>query len=165
MAGWAVNLPEWFDNNFVDVEDMLIGFFSKLLPDVNVGCWTADDWLDDPEPDPQLLVFRLPGTRVDLDRFSDICHVQVIAVTPSRDDSWKLIDFARAVLLPMQGFRIPMEDGFTAAVWCSDEITGPQLLTPGQQIDTRVVTTVVSVRVGMRSRKRYDQIITAELKD
>lgn len=155
-------LPTWYEENFVDIESMFIDLFSRIVPGVDVGCWYADDWLDDPTPDPQLLFFRLPGSRVDYDKNSDICHVQVVALTPSRDDSWRLMNFVRAVVLPMQGFRIQMDDGFTANVWCTQDIAGPQLLTPGQQIDTRVITAVFSIRVGLRSRKRYDQII-AEL--
>jgi hypothetical protein len=155
----TLELPEWFDNNFVDIEEMLIDFFAGLLPDVNIGCWTADDWLDDPEPEPELLFFRLPGTRVDYDRNSDTAYIQVVAVTSSRDDSWRLMNFVRAIVLPMQGFPIPMEDGFTAKVWSTDDVSGPQLLSPGQEIDSRVVSAVFAVRVGLRSRKRYDQII------
>lgn len=161
-ADVSLVLPEWFEDNFIDVESMMIDLFDRILPDIEVGCWYADDWLDDPTPDPQLLFFRLPGARVDYDKNSDICHVQVVALTPSRDDSWRLINLVRAIILSMQGFRVPMEDGHTAQVWATEDIAGPQLLTPAQQIDTRVVTAVFSLRVGLRSRKRYDQII-AEL--
>ena len=156
----SLELPDWYEDNFVDVESMLIDFFTRLLPGVECGCWNADDWLDDPNPQPQLMFFRLPGARVDYDRNSDLCHVQVVAVTPSRDDSWRLIDFVRSVMFPMHGFRIPMEDGFTATVWTTDDVSGPELLTPEQQIDNRVVTAVFYLRVGLRSRKRYDQIIS-----
>lgn len=155
----SLELPEWFENNFVDVESLLIDLFSRIVPNVEVGCWLPDDWLDEPEPEPQLLFFRLPGSRVDYESNSDVCHVQVIAITPSRDDSWRLMNLVRAVILPMQGFRVVMDDGFAARVWCTDDVAGPQLLTPGQQIDTRVVTSVFSIRVGLRSRKRYDQNI------
>lgn len=158
----SLALPEWFEDNFVDVESLLIDLFARIVPDVGVGCWYADDWLDDPTPEPQLLFFRLPGSRVDIDRNSDVCQVQVVAITDSRDDSWRLMNLVRAVLLPMQGVRVRMEDGFTAQVWCADDVAGPELLTPGQQIDTRVVASVFSIRVGLRSRKRYDQIV-AEL--
>lgn len=157
----SLELPEWFDDNFVDVETLLIDLFSKVLPDISVGCWYADDWLDEPTPEPQLLFFRLPGARVDYDRNSDVCQVQVVAITDSRDDSWRLMNLVRAVVLPMQGFKFEMEDGFTAQVWGVDDVAGPELLTPGQQIDTRVVAAVFQIRVGLRSRKRYDQIIAA----
>lgn len=152
-------LPEWFEDNFVDVESLLIDLFSRILPDIEIGCWYADDWLDDPTPEPQLLFFRLPGSRIDYDKNSDMCHVQAIAVTPSRDDSWRLMNLVRAVILPMQGFKVPMSDGFTAQIWTADDVSGPQMLTPGQELDTRVVSSVFSLRVGLRSRKRYDQII------
>lgn len=155
----SLTLPEWYEDNFVDVESLLIDLFSRIVPDVEVGCWFPDDWLDDPTPDPQLMFFRLPGAQVDYDRNSDVCQIQVIAVTPLRDDSWRLMNLVRAIILPMRGFSITMEDGFKAQVWCTEDIAGPQLLTPGQQIDTRVVTSVFSIRVGLRSRKRYDQII------
>lgn len=155
----SLELPEWFENNFIDVETLMIDLFSKVLPNILVGCWEADDWLDDPEPEPQLLFFRLPGSRVDYDRNSDICHMQVVAITDSRDDSWRLMNLVRAVILPMQGFRFVMEDGFTATIWATEDVAGPELLTPGQQIDTRVVASVFSIRVGLRSRKRYDQTI------
>lgn len=155
----SLALPEWFEDNFVDVESLLIDLFSRIVPDVGVGCWLPDDWLDDPTPDPQLMFFRLPGSQVDYDRNSDVCQIQVVAITPSRDDSWRLMGLVRSVILPMQGFTVPMEDGFTAKVWSTEEVAGPQLLTPEQQIDTRVVTSVFQIRVGLRSRKRYEQII------
>lgn len=154
-----LELPAWFEDNFVDVESLLIDLFSRIVPNVEVGCWFPDDWLDDPTPDPQLMFFRLPGAQVDYDRNSDVCQVQVIAVTPSRDDSWRLMNLVRSIILPMNGFSVTMEDGFKAKVWATEDVAGPQLLTPGQQIDTRVVTSVFSIRVGLRSRKRYDQII------
>lgn len=155
----SLQLPEWFEDNFVDVESLLIDLFARILPDIHVGCWTADDWLDESDPEPQLLFFRLPGSEVDYDRNSDTCFVQAVAVTPSRDDSWRLMSLVRAVVLPMQGYRVAMEDGFTAQVWSTSDVSGPQLLTPGQEIDTRVVSSVFSLRVGLRSRKRYDQNI------
>jgi len=55
---------------------------------------------------------------------------------------------AKAIVLPMQGFRIPMSDGFTAQVWSTRDVAGRQLLSPGQQIDTRVVSSVFSLEVG-----------------
>lgn len=147
-------VPDWFEDNFVNVEDVLIDLFTVLLTEVDVGCWYADDWLDEAEPDPQLLFYRLPGARVNYDSNSDVCNVQVIAVSGSRDTSWTLMSFVRAILLPMQGFRAKFED-YTAQIWCSDDVAGPEMLTPGQQIDTRVVSSVLSVRVGLNSRKRY----------
>lgn len=158
-AAVTLVLPEWYEEKFVDVEGLFIDLFTALLPAVDVGCWYADDWLDDPSPDPQLQFFRLPGARVDLGRNSDVCHVQALAVSDLRDDSWRLINFVRSIVLPMQGAKVRMSDGFTASVWCSDDVSGPQMLTPAQQIDNRVIPWVFSVRVGLRSRKRYDDVL------
>lgn len=154
-----LELPDWYSQTFVNVENLLIDLFGKVIPSVGCGCWTPDDWLETQEPEPALWFFRVPGGHVDFERNADEAVVQVMAVTPSRDDSWSLISLVRAVLLPMQGFKFTMADGFTAQIHSADEVTGPQMLTPAQQIDTRVVSATFGLRVGLRSRERYlDQV-------
>ncbi|AWG51479.1 hypothetical protein DDT48_20130 [Mycobacteroides abscessus] len=149
-------LPDWYRDNFVNLENLLIDVFSKALPGVECGCWTPDDWLDEQTPpDPMLWFFRVPGGRVDYQQNYDEGLVQVVAVSPSRDDSWSLMSVVRSVLLPMQGFKFTMADGFTAQIHSAEEAAGPQTLTPAQQIDTRVVSATFKVRVGLRSRERY----------
>lgn len=154
----AIVLPQWFQHNFVNVENLMIDIFTKVLPDVESGCWTPDGWLDEQLPnevDPMLWFVRLPGGFVDWDRHRDQSLVQVSAVTGSRDDSWDVMSVVRSVLLPMQGFKFTMADGFTAQIHCAGEKSGPNLLTPGQQLDTRVVTAVFDVGVGLRYRNNY----------
>lgn len=150
-----IELPDWYKDNFVNLENLMIDIFAKVTPGVESGCWTPDDWLTDEDPAPALWFFRLPGGRVDYDKGYDEGLVQVLAVSPSRDDSWALMSLVRSVLLPMQGFKFRMADGFTAQVHSAEEVGGPQMLTPEQQIDTRVVSAAFRVRVGLRSRERY----------
>lgn len=153
-------IPEWFEHNFVNIENLLVDMFSRILPDVDCGVWTPDDWLDDAEPDPMLTIVRLPGGRgVCWDESYDECFAQIVATTLSRELSIELISVVRSVLLPMSGFKWKMADGYTAQIHSVDEVAGPQMLTGEQQIDTRVVPTTFRIRVGFRSRKRYDQII------
>lgn len=108
-----------------------------------------------------LWFFRVPGGHTDYQQNCDEALIQVNAVTGSRDDSWRIMSLVRAVLLPMQGFKFAMSDGFTAQIHSVEEVGGPQLLTPGQQIDTRIVTGTFKVRVGLRSRERYSDIVRA----
>ncbi|WP_458454565.1 phage tail termination protein [Mycobacteroides abscessus] len=156
-----VTLPGWFKNNFVNVENLMIDIFTKVFPDIESGCWTPEDWLDQVQPDPVLKFFRMPGGRVDWQRGFDECFIQATAVTNSRDESWDVMSVVRAVLLPMQGYKFTMADGFTAQIHTVEEVLGPQLLMPNQQLDTRVVNCQFRVSVGLRSRDNYLREVAA----
>lgn len=156
----ALVLPDWYQESFVNVENLFIDIFTDLLPDYESGCWTPDDWLGEQiDPEPTIWFFRLPGGRVDWHARKDECQLQVMVVTGSRDDSWRLMDFVRSILLPMQGDKYKMSDGYTAQVHSAVEVAGPQLLTPGQRVDTRVVTATFQVSVSMKSAKNYKQFL------
>lgn len=158
----SVVLPAWYEDTFVNVENLLIDLFTKVFPDVESGCWCPDDWLDKQvEPDPMIWFFRMPGGSVDWQRRTDECFMQVMVVTGSRDDSWAVMNVIRAVLLHWQGEKFQMADGYTAQIHTADEVSGPQLLTPGQQIDTRVVTATFKISVGMKTAKNFKQYIAA----
>lgn len=140
----------------------MIDIFTKVFPAIESGCWCPDDWLESQiDPEPQLWWFRLPGGHVDWQNRKDQCFMQCMAITGSRDDSWDVMNGVRAILLPWQGDKFKMADGYTAQMWCADEITGPQMLTPGQQIDTRVVTAVFKLSIGMKTASNYKAQIAA----
>lgn len=158
----AIELPEWLEENFVNVENLMIDLFTKVFPKYTSGCWTPDDWFNkEVEPDPLLLFFRLPGGRVDWEQRKDQCFIQTMIVTDTRDDSWALMNGVRSILLPMSGEKVKMSDGYTAQIHGAKEVAGPQLLTPGQQIDTRVVTAVFEMSVSMKTAKNYKQFLAA----
>jgi hypothetical protein len=138
----------------------MVDLFAKVFPSAVTGVWTPDDWLDQSDPDPMLTVIRLPGGEVDYDMNYDECLGQFTATTTDRGLSNRMISVVRAVLLPMQGFKFTMGDGFTAQIHKVSEVSGPQMLTGEQQIDTRVVPATFRIRVGLRSRKRYHDIIS-----
>lgn len=158
-------IPDWFQDNFFDIEQLMIDLFGKVFPalasatPVGIGIWEDDDWEDQPDPDPLLTFIRLPGGRVDYQNNIDECFIQATALTTDRTESNRMISVIRAVLLPMQGVKFTMNDGNTALIHCVEEVSGPQMLTHEQQIDLRVVPATFKVRVGLRDRKRYDQII------
>lgn len=151
----SVVLPDWYEDNFVNVENLFIDLFTKVFPNIESGCWTPDDWLEQEFPDPQLQFVRIPGGHVDYQRRQDECFVQVSVITGSRDESWKVYEVIRAVLLPMQGFKVPMADGYTAQIHRVEEIGGPQLMTPEQLADTRLVAATLKVSVGIKTGRNY----------
>lgn len=158
----SVELPSWYEDNFVNIENLFIEMFDRVFPGFETGCWAPDDWLDDQLPAaPTIWVFRLPGGKVDWQARKDQCQLQVMVVTPSRDDSWRVMDVVRSVLLPMSGDKFTMDDGYTAQVQCAGEVAGPQLLTPGQAIDTRIVSATFSVSVSMKTAKNYKDSLSA----
>lgn len=154
-------VPDWFEHNFVNMEDMLIALFTVVFPGVACGVWTPDQWLDQEMPGPMLSFVRLPGGTVDYDKQSDDALIQIVAATNDRDESTEIISAVRSILLPMQSFKVPMPDGYTATIKGVTETGGPQMLIPAQQIDTRLVPATFKVCVGLRSRERYDAIIRA----
>ena len=152
----AIVIPGWMEENFVNVENLLIDIFSGVFPDYESGCWAPDDWLDSQvDPDPMLMFIRLPGGHVDWDNRKDVCFVQALVITGSRDDSWALMNAVRSILLPFQGDKFKMGDGYTAQIHKAREVAGPTLLTPGQQLDTRVVSATFEVAVGMKAANNY----------
>ena len=158
----SVPLPSWYVGNFVNVEDLMIDIFTKVFPGIESGCWAPDDWLGEQvDPEPTIWFFRLPGGHVNWQARKDECFIQAMVVTGSRDDSWDVMNVIRSVLLPWQGGKFKMADGYTAQIHTVAEVAGPQLLTPGQQIDTRVVNATFKVSVGMKTARDYKSEIAA----
>lgn len=155
-------LPDWWEDNYVDQERLLIGLFEQLLPEVECGRWQPDDYLDQESGQPvdietpRLWFWRQPGGVEDYQRGHDTGVIEVTAVSGHPDYSNRLQDFVRTILLPMEGQKVKMEDGYVATIQCVNGLTGgPQMSTPGQRIDERISTCLYTVTVGLRSRKRY----------
>lgn len=148
-------LPDWYEDNFVNVENLFIDLFTKVFPDIESGCWTPDDWYEQEVPNPMLKFVRIPGGRVDYQRRQDECFLQVSVITGSRDESWKVYEAIRAVLLPMQGFKFRMDDGYTAQIHRVEEVGGPQIMTPEQLADIRMVAATLKVSVGLKTGRNY----------
>ncbi|WP_042789066.1 hypothetical protein [Mycobacteroides abscessus] len=154
-------LPDWWEDNYVDQERLLIGLFEQLLPDVTCGRWKSDDYLDEQGRPvdiavPELWFWRQPGGVEDYQRGHDIGVIEVTAVSGHPDYSNRLQDFVRSILIPIEGQKVKMEDGFVATIQCVEGLTGgPQMSLPGQRIDERISTYLYKITVGLRSRKRY----------
>lgn len=154
-------IPAWGKENFVDVEQLMVDLFGKVFTgaEETLGVWAPDDWLDQSDPGPLTLFFRLPGGQVDYHKGYDECLLQASVTTGSRAESISRMSLIRAVLLPMSGFKFTMDDGYTALIRSVAEVSGPQMLTPEQQFDLRVVPATFRICVGLKDRTDYSSII------
>lgn len=139
----------------------MIFIIGKLLPGFTVGRWTPDSWLDQVIPGPMATAIRLPGGHMDIFEGYDECLLQVAITTGTPEDSNQAMSLLRAVLCPIEGMPVTMPDGYQAYIHWFRETSGPQMLTVQQHLDMRVIPATFRVRVGMKNRTRYDDVLRA----
>lgn len=154
-----MSIPDWYEDNFYDVEQIMVDLFTKVFGPEMIGVWEPDDWTDEANPEPLTTFIRLPGGHVSWDEGYDECFIQATVFTLDRNESIKRMGVIRSILLPMSGTKVKMADGNTAQIRETEEIAGPQMLTADQAIDTRVIPATFRVCVGLKSRKTYERII------
>jgi hypothetical protein len=139
----ALDLPSWFEGGYTDTEDAICDYFEWLTDGkVFVCTWLPPGWYDPSSgkgTEPTLRVWRQPG-RADGSLRTDESLIQIAALTRSRSDSWKLIDFVRRMmddevfaLVP-----IPRKDGSVTKFQGATEWLGPQQV-PEQFIDDKFI--------------------------
>lgn len=148
----TLNLPPWWHEGFVDVEDLLCDLFEWLLDGtgIEVCTWLTEDYYEDPRP--VIRVHRAAGKAVDGLPF-DHAVVQIGVLSRVRRDSWRLIEFVRHVMAACQGgFKVPRKDGTHTQINSVEEWAGPV-----QALDEFVDDKFVSVnyRVLVRGSRRY----------
>lgn len=140
-------IPNWYQDNFHDIEAAFVDFFQRVFPDINCVSWIPDDWFDNQE-EPLLRFMRIPPGYVEWQARKEECSVQVAAAipanppNPNRDQAWQVINVVRACLLPMDGFPIQYStSGGDREVFIHgvEETAGPQLLPELGVPDARVV--------------------------
>lgn len=155
-------IPAWFENNFFDIERLLMHVFGQLAPDVTFGCWKPDLWVDGQGDVPAVWFFKLPGAVVDWERNRENHLIQAVAVTDDPDASKGLAGFVRGILMSLSdGAKVTGEDGDTAQFWGAEERSAPYMLSPEQQFDARVVPATFCVTTNLRSNKRYTDMVRA----
>ena len=145
----ALVLPEWYEREFVDVEQLFYDYFTLLLPDVKVYSWLPNNYY---EPgglgtEPTLRIWRQPGGR-DVELRTDEALIQIAAISDSSATSWELIEFCMSMMDVLNnGFKIPRPDGSRTSVKDVVVWLGPQQV-PEFPIDEKFVpmTWKVSVR-------------------
>jgi len=152
-----LQLPAWFHGGNVDAEDLVCSYFEWLLgSNVYVCTWLPPGHyvLTPGEPvggtQPTLRVWRQPG-KADPDIRRDEAIVQIAAITPTRQESWQLIDFVRTMMDDdvCVGLPITLSDGSKSTIARSEEWLGPQLV-PERVVDEKFIP--VTFKVGIREK-------------
>lgn len=150
-----LQLPEWFEGGFIDSEELIMSYFEWLLgSEVFVCTWLPAGHYTLTEPDeiggtqPTLRVWRQPG-KSDPDLRRDQALVQIAAITPTRKESWELVDFVRRMMEDdvLAGFPIPLPDNEKYSFSKSEEWSGPQLV-PERVVDEKFIP--VTFKLGLR---------------
>lgn len=138
-----LELPEWFEGGYTDIEEAVIAYFRWLLGDSVFVC----SWLppghytpgSNAGTQPTLRVWRQPG-RTDPSLRRDESLVQIASITSTREESWKLTQFVRRLMDDdvISGFPILMSDGEKISFACCEEWIGPQMV-PERVVDEKFV--------------------------
>ncbi|MBB5167206.1 hypothetical protein [Mycobacterium sp. AZCC_0083] len=150
-----LELPDWYEGGYTDAEDLVCQYFRWLLGDkVFVCTWLPEGHyvLSPGQPvggtQPTLRVWRQPG-KSDEDTRIDFALVQIAAITPTRKESWELIEFIRRMLEEpvCKGVEVVLSDGTSSSIKSSAEWLGPQLI-PERLVDEKFIP--VTFKIGLR---------------
>lgn len=133
-------LPAWWEGGFPNIDQLLTTLFQPLLTDVAVVSWMPKKVDRDAQLSAgrgYLRIFRTGGA-INYDQKRDEPKVQLAALTPSRDASWDLIEFARTGVLEAFMSAASVVPGTIHKLQCSGEVVGPQLI-PEQFWDDKLV--------------------------
>lgn len=160
----ALVLPDWYQGGCPDVEkDVARPLFAPLLPNTHVVSWI-------PKPDTfntelaagnsYLRTFRTGGAWNDAEQ-RDEPRVQFAALTSSRDDSWRLIEFVRCVLACFirQSALVP---GTAIKLSGEGEVAGPQLI-PELLQDDRLVPITFQLFTWKKGLPDYRVLLNLDL--
>ena len=155
MTDQMLELPDWFVGGNIDAEELVMSYFRWLLGDrVYICTWLPPNhYVLSPGEEvggtqPTLRVWRQPG-KADPDLRRDQVLIQIAAITPTRKESWQLIDFVRRMLEHdvVSGTKIVLPDGSSTSVASSEEWLGPQLV-PERMVDEKFIP--VTFKLGLR---------------
>jgi hypothetical protein len=164
-----LQLPDWYQGGKTDAEDLVKSYLKRVLgPNSNVYVCTwlpANHYTLSPGEEiggtqPTLRVWRQPG-KFDPTTRRDQALVQIAAITPTRKESWQLVEFVRDVMDSDVIVKLPitLSNGDTASVSCCEEWQGPQLV-PERLVDEKFIP--VTFKIGLREPgdlPNYRQII------
>lgn len=165
-----LQLPDWYVGGQTDAEELVKSYLKRVLGASNVYVCTwlpPNHYVLTPGEDiggtqPTLRVWRQPG-KFDPEIRRDQALVQIAAITPTRKESWQLVEFVRSIFQDdvIVKKKIVMPDGTTTSVSCSEEWLGPQLV-PERLVDEKFIP--VTFKLGLREPvglPNYGQIINS----
>jgi len=134
-------MPNWYEGGFPDRELVVMDLLKPFLDLVDVLDADGDPVLDGATPRrpyvctvlpndysdrlPVVRVFRAGGA-ADADIKVDPAMVQVAVVADSREDSWKLLEYCRQMLLSFHdGGTVTRTDGSKTLIDTVSEMVGP----------------------------------------
>jgi len=135
----AITYPPWYKGGFPDVEVLLETLFMPMISGVTPVHWfPTEDIIETTlnAGNGYLSIYRTGG-KINHDQNRDEPNVQFVALTKSRDESWKLIEFIRQVLSKFEESEAVVP-GTNNQLGCLGEILGPQL-TRAEMRDERIV--------------------------
>lgn len=136
--------PNWYQGGYPDVEHVLAVLFSSLLSGVEVVRYLDGDFVARLQDGQAFLRIARTSGHIDGDQLRDQARVQIAAMTPSRDDSWELIEFVRQVLEAVNHGGVWVAG---AMLRRTGEVVGPQLI-PEQIRESRLVPVTHDIWVG-----------------
>ncbi len=155
-----ITYPDWYHGGFPDAEVLMETLFTPLLSGVTPVKWLpAESVIESTlkSGDGYLRIYRTGG-RINFEQNRDEPNVQFVAMTKSRDESWRLIEFVRQVLSQFvkQSALVP---GTTHVLGCAGELLGPNL-TPGEMRDERLVPATFTLQTwGPGGLDKYGQAL------
>ncbi|CAN5147254.1 hypothetical protein BH11ACT6_BH11ACT6_34920 [soil metagenome] len=145
--------PDWYQGGYPDVEAILKEYFSQLLTGVTVVSYLEQDYVQRLQDGEAFLRIARTSGHINGDQNRDEARIQTAALTPSRDDSWELIEFVRQVY-----DAINHRGGLTlggALIRQTGEVVGPQLI-PEQIRESRLVPATHDIWIANRRRDITD---------
>ena len=162
-------VPDWYVNNFHDIEAAFVDFFQKVFPDITTCSWIPDDWFQEGgDTAPFLRFMRIPPGQVNWFERQEECSVQCAvgvppkAGEPTRDQAWQVINVLRACVLPMVAFPMKYSTSYgdrEVLIIGVNETVGPQLLPEIGVPDDRVVPVTFRVCFDIQNANDYLAIL------
>lgn len=137
--------PDWYKGGYPDIETVLVQLFSELLTGVEIVNFLEQNAVDRLQAGTAFLRIARTSGHIDGDQQRDQARVQLAAWTPSRADSWELIEFVRQVLEAIDRGGGMWVAG--AVLKAAGEVVGPQLI-PEQIRESRLIPVTYDIWVG-----------------
>lgn len=155
----SITFPDWWEGGYPNIENLLKAFLAtRLGPDITPTYWLPppNEYAAHLEAGKGFLRIYRTGGRENEEQNRDEPKVQFAALTPSRDDSWELIEIVRSVGKAFATAAIV--PGTPHRLKCTGEVIGPQLI-PELLQDSRLVPVTLEFHTWKPRDFKYRQAL------